>query len=208
MTTQPLLPGALGAIGNIKVTNAGFGYNSIPGITTVSRKFVGSGSTSFGNGAILRVESNSIGDVKSTQIDDPGYEFPFDRTLRPSGALPTLFKVDRYRTIANIGLNSGGKNYITSPDFVVRDRITGTILDEMELKGRVSGTVGVSEVTIVKNTQRLQDPDPQIIPINNSNGVGIQTIGFTTSTAPLRLPLTLIIQLDRHSRSPLVIKFL
>ena len=181
--------GALGAIGNIKVTNAGFGYNSIPGITTVSRKFVGSGSTSFGNGAILRVESNSIGDVKSTQIDDPGYEFPFDRTLRPSGALPTLFKVDRYRTIANIGLNSGGKNYITSPDFVVRDRITGTILDEMELKGRVSGTVGVSQVTIVKNTQRLQDPDPQIIPINNSNGVGIQTIGFTTSTATVEITL-------------------
>ena len=59
----------------------------------------------------------------------------------------------------------------------------------MELKGRVSGTVGVSEVTIVKNTQRLQDPDPQIIPINNSNGVGIQTIGFTTSTATVEITL-------------------
>ena len=84
-------------------------------------------TTSFGNGAILRVESNSIGDVKSTQIDDPGYEFPFDRTLRPSGALLPSLKLIGIELSQTSDLTLG-KNYITAPDFVVRDRITGTIL--------------------------------------------------------------------------------
>ena len=68
----------------------------------------------------------------------------------------------------------------------------------MELEGRVSGTVGVSEVTIIKNTQRLQDPDPQIIPINNSMELVFKRLDLPLQRALLKSP-TLIIQLDRDS---------
>ena len=181
--------GALGAISDIKVTNKGYGYYTIPGITTVTRKYVGTASSSFGNGAILRVESNTVGNVRSTQIDNPGYEFPYDQTLRPTGALPSLFKVDRFRTLDHIGLSSGGSNYSTAPACIVKDRVSGSILDEVDIITEVDGSVGVSSVIIRKNTGRLQDPDPTIYPIHNTNGVGIETVGFTTTSATVTLTL-------------------
>ena len=181
--------GALGAISDIKVTNRGYGYYSIPGITTVTRKYTGTASSSFGNGSILRVESDSAGNVRSTQIDNPGYEFPFDQTLRPSGALPSLFKVDRFRSIDHIGLSSGGQNYATAPACVIKDRVSGQIIDEVDIITEVEGSVGVSSVIIRKNTGRLQDPDPLVLPIHNTNGVGIETVGFTTTNATVTLTL-------------------
>ncbi len=181
--------GALGGIADIKVTNRGFGYHTIPGISTIRRSYIGTAATTYGDGCVLRVESNSIGQVKSTQIDNPGFEFPYDQTLRPTGALPSLFKVDRYRSLDHIGLSSGGHNYSTPPKVIVKDRVSDQIITEVEVKTEVSGSVGVSSVNIVNNTKRLQDPYPTIIPIHNSNGVGIETIGFTTSTATVELTL-------------------
>ena len=181
--------GALGPIADIKVTNKGFGYRSIPGISTVRRTYVGTASTTYGDGCILRVESDSIGKVKATEITNPGYEFPYDQTLRPTGALPSLFKVDRFRTLDHIGLSSGGHNYSTPPKLIVKDRVSDQILTEMEITTEVSGSVGVSSINIVENTKRLQDPYPSVIPIHNSNGVGIQTVGFTTSNATVELTL-------------------
>ena len=189
MSYETNSPGALGAISDIKVTNKGNRYYSIPGISTVTRKYTGTAATTYGNGSILRVESDSIGYVKTTQIDNPGYEFPYDQTLRPTGALPSLFKVDRFRTLDHIGLSSGGSNYSVAPKCIVKDRVSGLILDECEIETEISGSVGVSSVKIIKNTKRLQDPDPKIIPIHNSNGVGIQTVGFTTTTAVVELTL-------------------
>ena len=181
--------GALGPIADIKITNKGYGYNSIPGVSTVSRSYTGTAATTYGNGCILRVESNSIGKVQTTHITNPGYEFPYDKTLRPTGALPSLFKIDRFRTLDHIGITSGGHNYSIAPKLVVKDRVSGSILDECDITTEVSGSVGVSSATIKENTKRLQDPKPTIIPIHNSNGVGIETVGFTTTSATVELTL-------------------
>ncbi len=181
--------GALGPISDIKITNKGFGYHTIPGISTISRTYVGTATTTYGDGCILRVESDSIGQVKTTKIDNPGYEFPYDQTLRPTGALPSLFKIDRFRTLDHIGLSSGGSNYSTPPKLIVKDRVSDQILTEMDIETEVDGSVGVSSIKIIENTKRLQDPNPTIIPIHNSNGVGIETVGFTTSNATVELTL-------------------
>ena len=181
--------GALGPIADIKITNKGYGYNSIPGVSTVSRTYTGTAATSYGNGCILRVESNSIGKVQTTHITNPGYEFPYDKTLRPTGALPSLFKIDRFRTLDHIGITSGGHNYSIAPKLIVKDRVSGSILDECDITTEVTGSVGVSSASIKENTKRLQDPKPTIIPIHNSNGVGIETVGFTTTSATVELTL-------------------
>ena len=181
--------GALGPIADVKITNKGYGYNSIPGISTVSRSYTGTAATTYGNGCILRVESNSIGRVQTTHITNPGYEFPYDQTLRPTGALPSLFKIDRFRSLDHVGITSGGHNYSTPPKLIVKDRVSGLILDECDITTEVTGSVGVSSAIINKNTKRLQDPNPTIIPIHNSNGVGIETVGFTTTSATVELTL-------------------
>ena len=41
------------------VTNKGYGYKTIPGISTVSRSYTGTAATTYGNGSILRVESDN-----------------------------------------------------------------------------------------------------------------------------------------------------
>ena len=181
--------GALGPIADIKITNKGYGYNSIPGVSTVSRTYTGTAATTYGNGCILRVESNSIGKVQTTHITNPGYEFPYDQTLRPTGALPSLFKIDRFRSLDHIGITSGGHNYSIAPKLIDKDRVSGSILDECDITTEVTGSVGVSSATIKENTKRLQDPKPTIIPIHNSNGVGIETVGFTTTSATVELTL-------------------
>ena len=96
-----------------------------------------------------------------------------------------------FRTLDHIGLSSGGKNYSIPPKVIVKDRVSDQILTEMEIKTEISGSVGVSSVIIEENTKRLQDPKPTIIPIHNSNGVGIETVGFTTSNATVELTIDL-----------------
>lgn len=91
--------GALGGIANIKVTNKGYGYKTILEYLQLVEVIQEQLATTYGNGSILRVESDSIGNVKTTHITNPGYEFPYDKTLRPSASLPSLFKVDRFRTL-------------------------------------------------------------------------------------------------------------
>ena len=49
--------------------------------------------------------------------------------------------------------------------------------------------LGDTEVTINKNTTGLYNVTPEIIPTNNSNGVGIASLSYTTSSKTVRLYL-------------------
>ena len=42
--------------------------------------------------------------------------------------------------------------------------------------------MGDDQVSIIKNKENVSSITPTILPINNTNGIGIATIGFTTAT--------------------------
>ena len=73
-----------------------------------------------------------------------------------------------------IGITSVGRNYLKAPDLVVVDRITKSVVKEAVLEYELGDT----EVSIIENSKGISSKNSEIIPINNTNGVGISTISF------------------------------
>ena len=168
---------AYGAIAEIKIFDGGENYYSLPGITTIT-----SGS---GKNAVAEVSSKVIGQINKTKIDNIGYNFPTDNTLRPSVGLPQLITIDNHAKIKSIGISSVGRGYSVAPSLIVFDGITRVRDEDIAL----DYTLGDSQVTILKNTKGISNTPPVIIPTNNTNGVGINTVGFNTVTKDVSVTL-------------------
>jgi len=171
--------GALGSISKIEILFGGKAYSSPPGITSIR-----SGS---GYGAILSAQSSQIGKILKSSIQTPGFNYPYDKTLKPIAQLPQRLLVNQLYSINSVGLSSGGKNYSVPPDFVVIDSVTNEIKDEVILKAEVT-TNKVSKVDILKNTKTLYGT-PRVLAINNSNGIGVTDVSYNQSTKIVTLNL-------------------
>jgi hypothetical protein len=167
-TTKSLT--AYGAIKDIEVLNGGRKYEVAPGITTIS--------SVYGKDAILEIGSNTIGKIEKDTIENIGFDYPSDFTLNPSLNLPEILKIEPLTSFSRIGISSGGKNYLTDPSLVVLDGFTGKVVDDVQLEYQVGST----QVRIIQNTYGMYNVLPTIIPIHNSNGVGINTITYNSST--------------------------
>ena len=161
---------ALGPITKFDIKNPGRNYYEVPGITTII--------TSSGKGAEVEVNSNSLGKISRTQINDIGFDFASDTTLAPSVGLPQIVTVTPFTSLQSVGVTSVGRGYTSAPHLIVLDGKTGDRVEEIALKY----TLGVYKVDILNNTYSLNDVPPTIIPIDNTNGVGIATVGFNTIT--------------------------
>ena len=89
-------------------------------------------------------------------------------------------------SIGSIGIASVGKGYAVAPKLLVFDGETGKQDKDIELQY----TLGDSQVKILKNTTGINPVTPLIIPTGNSNGVGISTVGFNTTTKDVTLTLS------------------
>ena len=163
-----------GAINSFSIQNGGVNYYSLPGITTIS----GVGTESTGSGAIISVNSSSIGQVKGTRINDIGFDFPSDTTLKPSTSIPQVITIESLNSFDFIGITSSGRGYTVAPKLVVVDGKTKKQVKDVDIGYKI----GDSEVTIFKNTFGMSNTTPSIIPTSNSNGVAIGTVGFNTTS--------------------------
>ena len=161
---------AYGAINSVEVLNSGKGYEYTPGVSTIS--------SAYGKDAILEIDSLSIGQIEKTTIEDIGFDYPTDYTLSPSLNLPEILTMEPLTSFNRIGITSGGKNYLTDPDLVVLDGYTGKVVDDVILDYKVGST----QVKILQNTYGMHNVLPTIIPTKNSNGIGINTITYSTSS--------------------------
>ena len=159
-----------GPISRVEVINSGKSYDSLPGITTVT--------TSDGTKSILKAKSNLIGKINKTRIKNIGFDFPSDKSLRPSITLPNVIEIQSLKSFESIGISSGGRGYSIAPRLVVFDGRTNEQIKDVDLKY----SLGDDQVTILKNTKGISNTLPTIIPTSNTNGVGISTIGFNTTT--------------------------
>ena len=157
---------AYGPISKIDIVNNGQNYYSLPGITSVV--------SDIGSGALLEVSSNSIGKIKKTKINDIGFDFPSDFTIRPSVSLPQICKIDPLASFDSIGITSVGRGYSCPAKLIVLDGKTNEIIPEVDLRYNLGDT----QVTILRNAYGLNNITPTILPTQNSNGVGISSIGF------------------------------
>jgi hypothetical protein len=169
---------AYGPISKVEIVDRGRNYYSIPGITTVV--------SNFGSGAILEPSSKSIGKILRTKINDIGFDFPSDGTLRPSVSLPQIMKVEPLSSFESIGVTSFGRGYNSAPRLLVFDGKTNEIVEDVDLKYEL----GNSRIEILKNTYGINNTTPTILPIQNSNGVGIASVGFSTITKDVTITLS------------------
>jgi hypothetical protein len=173
---------AYGSVSKIKITNKGQNYYSLPQVLNIT----GISTSGIGTGAILKLSSTSIGKIKSVKINDIGFDFPSDLTIRPSVAIPQVIEVDPLSSFESIGISSFGRGYTSAPRLIVLDGKTGSVVPEVDLKF----TLGNNKVEILKNTFGLNNVTPTILPIQNSNGVGISSIVFNTATKNVTVTLS------------------
>ena len=162
---------AYGGVADINIINPGYEYQSLPGITSVRSK--------FGTGAYLLAESDTIGSILQTKYTSNkiGFDYPSDQTMRIVSNVPEIVSVETLASFTQIGIASQGRNYLVAPNLVVIDGFTNEVVEEIELKY----TLGDSNVEILTNTYGLYPVNPKIVPINNSNGVGINSAIYNSS---------------------------
>ena len=73
-------------IAAIAIAEKGKGYTRLPGVSTVT--------SDTGTGAILEASSRSIGIPKTAKINNIGFDYPSDFTLRPQSKLPQIIKIE------------------------------------------------------------------------------------------------------------------
>ena len=169
---------AFGPISEVKITNKGKNYYVLPGISTII--------SDNGQNAILETTSSSIGKIKKTKINDIGFDFPSDFTLRPSVSLNQIIKVEPLSSLKSVGIASVGRGYTASPKLLVFDGKTNKLVPEIDLKY----TLGNSKVEILKNAYSLNNAKPIILPTQNSNGVGIGSINYNETTKEVTVILS------------------
>ena len=145
------------------------------------------GSTN-GVGGVVRLNSDQTGQLRRYTLKNIGFDYSSDRTIQPSVQLPQILRLDRLSKISNIGISSGGKNYLQPPNIVVIDRVTGSVKNEVITAVDVQGT-SVSEVRILTNTNSLYDTNPRIIATNNNNGIKVKNLSYTSGTNLVTLTL-------------------
>ena len=166
-----------GGISEVEITTKGNYYSEIVGVSSIK--------SGIGTNAILEVSSETIGEINSTRMENIGFGYPTDNTLRPILNLPELLIMDPLNSFESIGISSAGKNYTIAPNLNVLDGLTKKKIEEVDLTYKVRDT----EVTILQNTQDLNSIDPIIIPTSNVNGIGIATVTFDISTNNVTLGL-------------------
>ena len=170
-----------GEINSFTVIDGGSNYYSLPGISTI----VGVGTTDTGSGAIISVESQSIGKIKNTKLLDIGFDFPSDLTLKPSTNIPQIVEIEALSSLDSVGIVSAGRGYTVAPKPVVIDAVTKKYVKEIDLVYELGDT----NVKILNNAKGINNVIPTILPSQNSNGIGIGTVGFNTVTQNVTIGL-------------------
>ena len=160
----------IGPISKVSIENVGKNYYSLPGFSTVT--------SGIGTGAILTTASTNIGSVKKVRIEDIGFNFQIDKTVRPTTALPQIIEINSQTGFESVAITSVGRGYVKAPRLVVFDGKTNERLSDVDIRYKL----GDNQVSILKNTFGINNTEPRILPIENTNGVGISTIVYNTST--------------------------
>ena len=161
---------AYGPIESISIKNGGNNFRRLPGLST---SFI----SDLGSNAILSLSGSNIGKIVSKKIIDIGYDLPSDKTLKPKAKLPQVCTIESLSSIESISITSFGRGYTVAPQLVLIDGRRKEVLPEVDLKFKL----GDVKVEILKNTYALSRTTPIIIPIYNSNGVGISSLSFNSS---------------------------
>ena len=173
-----------GAIKDLKVISRGFDYRSIPKFTEVV--------SDNGRNANIVAISTSVGRIADVRIVDIGYEYPSDKTLSPEAFVSPVVRIDNVDTIKSINVVDGGREYLSPPDILIYDPESDKVVDETSAYSTVPNQ-SISSINIIAPIQGLNSVNHRVIAVNNSNGIGINSMAGSWSgivTCTLETPIT------------------
>lgn len=164
---------AKGGISNIRILNSGYGYKKLPKISKIVSK-------SLGKNSILELNSNSIGKIGKVEINNDGYDYPSDKSLRARARIDSIAFITNNEKIENVKVLTGGKNIISKPEL----HLVNTVSRKRVLTGLFEAQLGknnISYVNIIQKPTGLESVNHQIFSVNNSNGISIKEISSVTN---------------------------
>lgn len=166
-----------GAISKVKITSSNKNLDKLPKILNSQDK-----------GAILYPEGKEIGKVneKNISILDIGFNYSSDFSIRPTAKFSSLFEIESFSTLESIRVISPGKKYSIKPNLILFDTYTNTEIDDVILDYDLQE----HKVNILRNTNKISGKYiPTVIPLNNTNGVGINSISYNQANKTVTVGL-------------------
>ena len=161
-----------GAIKDFKILSPGFNYKKLPQFKSVN--------SVDGTDANILATSNSIGRIKKVRIVDQGYEYSSDKTLGPEAFVSPVINIDNLDIIDSVNVISGGADYISTPNLIVFNPISNQVVDRLSLQAQTPNQT-ISKVDVLSPVTGLDSVVHKIISIDNSNGVGINSVQISNS---------------------------
>jgi len=128
---------ASGKIAEITIANQGQNYRKLPEVIGVN--------SSSGTGALIQLNSNSIGKLSNFDYSTIGDKFISNKTVNYDLKIPYTAKITNNFEITSIKVLSGGSNYSTS-DIV---KVNGVVDSNCEF-AIVAGTGTITEIKVLK----------------------------------------------------------
>ena len=156
-----------GAIKDLDIISNGFNYKKLPVFDRVDSE--------RGINANVIAESTNIGKIKDIRILDIGYEYSADKTLQPEVFIPPVLTIDNLDVINKVEILDGGTDYTSAPNLILFNPLSNEIVDDASLKA-ITPNQTIADVEIVAPIHGLESVAHRIIALNNSNGIGINSI--------------------------------
>ena len=161
-----------GQIKDLKIVSPGFNYKKLPQFKKIN--------SVSGTDANIIASSRNIGRIKKIRTVDIGYEYSSDKTLSPEAFISPVVNIDNLDIIDSVNIVSGGADYMSTPNLIVFNPISNTVVDNLSLQARTPNQT-ISQVDVLSPVTGLDSVVHKIISINNSNGVGINSVLISNS---------------------------
>jgi len=156
-----------GGVDKINIIFGGFGYKKTPSFLSVDSQ--------NGRNANLSISGANIGDIREFKILDPGFEYASDKTLRPDALISPRLDLINNNEVSRVDIQFAGKKYTSSPELVLFNPLSKEIINSGTLRANVYSS-SVRDVDVVEIPKGLNSVIHEIYTVNNSNGVGINSI--------------------------------
>lgn len=158
---------ALGGVGRLNIIFSGENFPSLPNFEGIQSE--------YGQNATIRAESDDIGTLASFRIQNAGWDYSADNTLRPFGIIQPVIKYDDSDFVTEVIILDGGNGYQNPPNAVLVDSVTREVVDNGSIIIDVQSST-ISDVIIEVPPSGLSKDIQELWTIDNSNGIPILLI--------------------------------
>ena len=164
LSYEVLNEGIKGPISKVKMLYKGSNYKKIPQIVNEV--------TESGQGVSLKLNTDSIGKIRSLDILNKESVYSSDKTLSPVSTLLTAVRVKDNYKISKLTLVDSGRNYLSPPRLILYNKVEDTI-DNLFTAAANLKSQSIDSVSLINPSTNLKTTDNIIVPINNTNGIKI-----------------------------------